>query len=49
MPDYKKLYYESQAQLANVVDELRKLVFTIQQDMRDSEESIISDESNEQE
>jgi len=44
MPDYKKLYYQSQAQLADIADMLKKIVLNIQQDMRESENLVISDE-----
>ena len=46
MPDYEKLFYESQAQLADIIDELKKLTLKVQDAMLDAEEKIISDESN---
>ena len=38
MPDYEKLYYESQAQLAGLADELQRIVLKIQRQMAESEE-----------
>ncbi|MDE5769926.1 MAG: hypothetical protein K2H29_10985 [Oscillospiraceae bacterium] len=46
MLDYEKLFYESQAQLADIIDELKKLTLKVQDAMLDVEEKIISDESN---
>lgn len=46
MLDYEKLFYESQAQLADMVDELEKLVSKIKQNMCEAEEKIISDEDD---
>jgi len=43
MPDYEKLFYESQAQLADIAEKLRKLVLKIQSNMRETEEKVISD------
>ena len=47
MTDYKALYYKSQAQLADIADKLKQIVLDIQQNMRDSEEIVISSESDE--
>ncbi len=47
MPDYEKLFYESQAQLADIEEELRKLVLRIQSLMRQSEEQILSEDEHE--
>ena len=46
MPDYEKLYYESQARLADLAEELRKMVLKIQSEMRKSEEKVIKEETN---
>ena len=46
MSDYGNLFYESQAQLADIADELGRLVLKIQRDMCVAEEKIISDENN---
>ena len=48
MPDYKELFYESQAQLADIEEELKKMVLKIQTVMRESEEKVISDGENSQ-
>ena len=47
MPDYEKLFYESQAQLADIEEELRKLVLRIQSLMRRTEEQILSEDEPE--
>ncbi len=44
MPDYKELYYESQARLADLEEELKRLVLKIQSVMRESEEKILEDD-----
>ena len=44
MPDYKELFYESQAELANLEEKLKKIVLEIQSFMRDAEEKVISEE-----
>ena len=46
MLDYEKLFYESQAQLADISDELRRLFLKIQSDMCEAEEKVISEEDN---
>ncbi|MBR1528912.1 MAG: hypothetical protein IJ642_06390 [Oscillospiraceae bacterium] len=48
MPDYKELYYESQAELADIEEKLKKMVLHIQMIMRKSEEKVISDGENSQ-
>ena len=48
MPDYEKLYYESQAQLAELADELQRIVLKIQRQMAESEEKVLSETENEQ-
>jgi len=48
MPDYKELYYESQAKLADIEEDLKKMVLRIQNIMRESEEKVISDSENSQ-
>ena len=42
--DYGNLFYESQAQLADIIDELEKLTEKIKDAMLDAEEKIISDD-----
>lgn len=46
MLDYEKLFYESQAQLADMIDELEKLILKIKQSMCETEEKVISDKDN---
>lgn len=46
MPDYEKLFYESQAQLADIIDELKKLTLKAQMAMLDAEEKVISEEND---
>ena len=46
MPDYEKLFYQSQARLADLIDELEKLTEKVKDAMLDAEEKIISDESD---
>lgn len=46
MPDYEKLYYESQARLADIAEELKMLTLKIHQIMRESEEKAIADETD---
>ncbi|MDE5737941.1 MAG: hypothetical protein K2H93_06225 [Oscillospiraceae bacterium] len=46
MPNYEKLFYESQAQLADIADELEKLALKIKQNMCEAEEKVISDEDD---
>ena len=48
MPDYEKLYYESQAQLAELADELQRIVLKIQRQMAESEEKVLSENEIEQ-
>jgi len=48
MPDYKELFYESQAQLADIEEELKRMALKIQTIMRESEEKVISDGKNSQ-
>ena len=47
MPDYKELFYQSQAELADIAEELQKLVLKIQSNMRKAEEEIISENDSE--
>ena len=47
MPNYKKLFYQSQVNLADLKDELEKLSSKIQDAMLDAEEEIISDDEEE--
>jgi|GEM_PF-1441147 len=47
MPDYKELFYHSQAELADIEEELKKLVLRIQSVMRKAEEEIISENNGE--
>ena len=44
MPDYEKLFYESQAELADLEEQLKQMVLEIQSFMRSAEEKIISEE-----
>ncbi len=46
MPDYEKLFYESQAQLADIAEKLRELADEIEHKMQCTEEEIISGEEN---
>ena len=43
MPDYEKLFYESQAELADLEERLKQMVLEIQSFMRSAEEKVISD------
>jgi len=42
MPDYKELFYQSQAQLADVTEKLRELADEIEHKMQCAEEEVIS-------
>ena len=44
MPDYEKLFYESQAELAKVAEKLRELSDEIYHKMECAEEEILSEE-----
>ncbi len=44
MPDYEKLFYESQAELADLEERLKQMVLEIQSFMRSAEEKVISDD-----
>ena len=46
MPDYKELFYKSQAQLADIAEKLRELADEIEHKMQCTEEEIISGEEN---
>ena len=43
---YKNLFYQSQAQLADMVEELERMILKIQINMLKTEEKVISDENN---
>ncbi|MBR7085262.1 MAG: hypothetical protein IKI37_08820 [Oscillospiraceae bacterium] len=45
MPDYKELFYESQAELADIAEELKQLVLKIESNMRIAEEKVISEDN----
>ena len=47
MPDYKELFYKSQAELADIAEELRQLVLKIESNMRTAEEKVISEDDSE--
>jgi len=47
MPDYKELFYQSQAELADIEEELKRMVLKIQRVMREAEEEIISENDGE--
>ena len=47
MPDYKELFYESQAELADIAEELKRLVLKIESNMRIAEEKVISEDDSE--
>ena len=44
MIDYKELFYESQAELADIAEELKRLVLKIESSMRTAEEKVISED-----
>ena len=44
MPDYEKLFYESQAELADLEERLKQMVLEIQSFMRSAEEKVISED-----
>ena len=46
MPDYKELFYQSQAQLADLVEKLRELSDEIYHKMECAEEEILSETDN---
>ena len=48
MPDCKELFYESQAQLADLEEELKRMALKIQTIMREVEEKVISGGKNSQ-
>ncbi|MBR0485130.1 MAG: hypothetical protein IJJ69_10170 [Oscillospiraceae bacterium] len=43
MSDYKELFYQSQAELADIEEKLKRIVLKIQRVMREAEEEIISE------
>ena len=47
MPDYKELFYQSQSDLADIEEELKRMVLKIQRVMRKAEEEIISENDGE--
>ena len=47
MIDYKELFYESQAELADIAEELKRLVLKIESNMRIAEEKVISEDDSE--
>lgn len=47
MIDYKELFYESQAELADIAEELKRLVLKIESSMRTAEEKVISEDNSE--
>lgn len=44
-PDYKIIFYCSQSKFCDAIDQLRGIILKLEQDMRDLEEMVISDES----
>jgi len=46
MPDYKELFYQSQAQLADIAEKLRELSDEIYHKMECAEEEILAEEEN---
>ena len=49
MPDYKNLFYQSQAELVDIEEELEELIFKIRSAMRRVEEEVIVEEYDENE
>ena len=47
MPNYKELFYQSQVNLADIIDELEKLTEKVKDAMLDAEEKVISDDEEE--
>ena len=45
MPDYKELFYQSQAELARIAEKLRELSDEIKHNMECTEEQILSEEA----
>ena len=43
MPDYKELFYQSQAQLADIAEKLKQLSDEIKHNMECAEEKILSE------
>ncbi|MBD5142946.1 MAG: hypothetical protein HDT22_04950 [Ruminococcus sp.] len=48
-PDFKELFYDQQARLADTIDQLRNLVIKMQNDMRIAEELVVADENEPEE
>lgn len=46
MPNYEELYYESQAKLADIEEELKALTLKVRRFMCESEEKVLSDETD---
>ena len=46
MPDYKELFYKSQAELADIAEELKQLVLKSESNMRIAEEKVISEDNS---
>ena len=44
MPDYKELFYESQAELADMEERLKQMILEIRSFMRKCEEEVISED-----
>lgn len=44
MPDYKELFYESQAELADMEERLKQMILEIRSFMRRCEEKVISED-----
>jgi len=44
MADYKELYYESQAKIADMIEKLEEMTEELKKLMRENEEKIISED-----
>ncbi|MDE6729857.1 MAG: hypothetical protein K2J71_03680 [Oscillospiraceae bacterium] len=48
-PDYFKAFYASQSRICDAIDQLRKVVLKLEQDLRDLEEMILDESCDESE
>ena len=46
MPDYKQLFYRSQAEIADIIEQLSQLEERLKEHMLECEEKVVGDENN---
>ena len=46
MPDYKQLFYKSQAEIADIIEQLSQLEDRLKKHMTECEEKVIDSENN---